>query len=254
MHTRTTGHLSGIHIAAALNGLLVTTGAASGVELDPEERRRLDAAIGTCAALVEETSRKAVAHDPTELRAHVVDERVDRCWGALYRVLVGGARLAGVLPLGDECERLMKTYFATGLDFTALDYDAQLHHGKAKLAAWKREVLSPELQGFVGPILTLLRKEHVLYEKAVRARLTKRVQTPKILASRAQATEALDAFIGYVEIMATTPERRERAEAILAPVTRLLGARRRGTRPADGAAEAEPASPTAVPASDPTAA
>jgi anti-sigma factor RsiW len=37
----------------------------SGVELDPEERRRVDAAIGTCAALVEETSRKAVADDPT---------------------------------------------------------------------------------------------------------------------------------------------------------------------------------------------
>ncbi len=68
----------------------------------------------------------------------------------------------------------------------------------------------------------------------------------RLLESRAQATEALDAFIGYVEITATTPERRERAEAILAPVTRLLLARRR----AGGVAEVEPApSPQATGAS-----
>ncbi len=225
MRTRSTGMLSSFHIVAALEGLLRTT---EEVKLDAEERRRLEAASKACEPLRDEAAKRALSSEP-EAIVGALDAVVDRNWGVLYGVLSSLAKLSASHPLGGEAAGVCRKVFQTKLDFIHKETTLQAQVGRAKLDELEATELSPALAGVIHPLLELQREDHTAYERAIAAKADTVKAKGVLPPMRKAASEALDAFIGYLEIMAITPKAAARAAAILAPVDTILAANRRAS-------------------------
>jgi hypothetical protein len=86
--------------------------------------------------------------------------------------------------------------------------------------------MSPELSGLFRPLLKLSRKDHLAYEKAIAEKSDTVKAKGELNPARKATSEALDAFVSYVKIMATTPQKQKRAAAMLAPLDAIIATRR----------------------------
>jgi hypothetical protein len=238
MSKRASGWLSSFQLVAAVEGLLRTT---EDLKLDPEERRRLEAAQETCGPLEEEAKKSNLVTDPA-LRVRSCDEVVDRNWGVVFGVLAKLAPLDGVLPVGTEAAKIVRKVFPTKLDFIRKDATVQAQIGRGKLDELEATEMSPELGGLFRPLLKLSRKDHLAYEKAIAEKSDTVKAKGELNPARKATSEALDAFVSYVEIMATTPQKQKRAAAMLAPLDAII-ATRRATNVKSSGGEGEPLEP-----------
>ena len=233
MSKRASGWLSSFQLVAAVEGLLRTT---EGLKLDPEERRRLEATQETCRPLEDEAKKSNLVTDPI-VRVRSCDEVVDRDWRAVYGVLAKLAPLDGVLPLGTEAAKIVRKVFPTKLDFIRKDATVQAQIGRGKLDELEATEMSPELSALFRPLLKLSRKDHLAYEKAIAEKSDTVKAKGELNPARKATSEALDAFVGYVEIMATTPQKQKRAAAMLAPLDAILATRRATNLKSSGSEE-----------------
>ncbi len=249
MKTRKLGRLSYAHVLRARDGIeraLKDQGIGAFGGIDGEAKRRYSLFRRACSALDVE-AKAYVVNDTPEAKIGKLGARVGRLWSVLRRMLQELARLADVLPAGEEAEQAHRKFFPDGLLFVNQGAQVEIHHGKALLAEIEAHAFSPYLSTMLAPILVHLREEQLVYEVALGEKLVTVKRTPELRRLRTVAIAALVAFVDYVEVTVTDDASRARADAILAPVDLLRAMARpsRGERVGKGSRVVVPsAAPT----------
>ena len=233
MNTRSTGLLSSTHLLVCFDGLARTT---VEVKLDAEEKRRFEAMQITIAPLREESNKREQLLDP-EATVRSNDVVVDRDWSVYYGVIAKLARLNGVVSVGTEAASVVRKHFPNKLDFTRMDTAAQAMIGREKLDALESIEWSAELGVLMRVLYKNLRKSHTAYEEAISKKADTVKTKAEIQPARKATIDAMDAFLAYVELMATSAKTKTRAAAMLAPVDSILALTKRAPSKKGGKGE-----------------
>ena len=181
MKTRKLGRLSYAHVLRARDGIeraLKDQGVGALGGIDGEAKRRYSLFRRACSALDVE-AKTYVVNDTPEAKIGKLGAGVGRLWFVLRRMLQELARLADVLPAGEEAERAHRKFFPDGLLFVNQGAQVEIHHGKALLAEIEAHVFSPYLSTMLAPILVRPREEQLVYEVALGEKLVTVKRTPR---------------------------------------------------------------------------
>lgn len=189
-----------------------------------EDRKALQDALGT-----------PPARAPVVREADLLE---DNAVGAFVDLLKAWARLAGKIPQGDVAAQLQQRLFKDGLGFLNLTAREEWGMVEGKLQIIAREKLAPQVEQLgAAPMLAYLRDVHKEYGKVTGAtQATPAPESPEVRAKYDALLGSIRHYAGAVvgSIIRRRPETRERAEALLRPLSEWKTPRPKGKGKGEG--------------------